>query len=435
MHSCRAGLAAALLLLRVAPRGGAAALPGVELEPPRLVGSSNNSATHYWFPSNMAVVFNESHLLLDARLADDCSDYFCNKTNTCKSSDPSHQVSLSTDGGSTFTPMWEVGGSSPWSPGLNSRPFLGSCTVVLNDTARLSLYQGKIWSPWKSKAAVFNLDSVVGLRWQIAERAVSYGGAEGVCGTGHLWGQNAIEIQNDRAHDRNLLLSAQCDVKVGRGPTERKEATALIFSSSDGYDWELKSTVPVIAPAGVPPCTSPGENTIVELTGHRLLLVARCGDGQQLLGWVSTDKGSTWRRHKMPDNMRGVMPVAIRMDNSAVVMTTGRGGLALWLNAKGDGEEWELTNLSEKHNLLIHQNSKLNGTSLQYTDAWVQFNATGESTSYNTLRKLGANDGIVCYDRTSSSSAVPGRPSCSPPGNRDKNEKLFCMRFHVTSIP
>ena len=42
----------------------------LQLEPPELVGHSNQSKTHYWFPTDMAVVFNATHFLLDARLAD-----------------------------------------------------------------------------------------------------------------------------------------------------------------------------------------------------------------------------------------------------------------------------------------------------------------------------------------------------------------------------
>ena len=51
----------------------------IRLEPPYLVGASNKSASRYWFPTDMVVVFNESHFLIDARLADDCGDYFATK--------------------------------------------------------------------------------------------------------------------------------------------------------------------------------------------------------------------------------------------------------------------------------------------------------------------------------------------------------------------
>ena len=67
-------LTIAMLLLFV--QHGCAELE-LKMKPPRLVGASNDSATHYWFPTDMAVVFNASHFLLGARLADDCSDYFC----------------------------------------------------------------------------------------------------------------------------------------------------------------------------------------------------------------------------------------------------------------------------------------------------------------------------------------------------------------------
>ena len=97
-------------------------------------------------------------------------------------------------------------------------------------------------------------------------------------------------------------------------------------------------------------------------------------------------------------------------------------------HANGDGKEWALTNLAKEHNTLILQNRKLNGSALQYTDEFIHFNMTKESTSYNTLRKLGTNNGMVCYDRLSKTGLVPG---CYPPGNRDKNDHVFCMRFSV----
>jgi hypothetical protein len=412
------------------PSSATAALK-ISLQPPSLVGASNDSATHYWFPTDSAVVFNASHFLIDARLADDCSDYFCNHSTTCKPSDPSHQISMSTDGGRSFVPQWNVGGVSPWSPEVAKRPFLGPSVLVLNTTTQLALYQGKTWAPWKTTAVLFSLDPASGLSYELAERPVSYEGADTVCGTGHLWNQGVIQVSDGGG----WILSAQCDVKVGKGPSERKESSILLFSSHDGYRWNLTGpALPAVAPAGATPCDSPGENTIVELTGAGgWLLIARCGDGLPLLGWVSQDRGRSWRRHKLPPTMHGVMPVAVRMDNGAIVLVTGRGGLALWLNRRGDGKEWTLTNLAEAHNKLVLQNQKLDGLSLQYTAAFVAFNATKESTSYSTLRKLGGNDGVVCYDRLSSSDAVPDKPSCSPPGNRDKNDHVFCMRFHLAT--
>ena len=133
--------------------------------------------------------------------------------------------------------------------------------------------------------------------------------------------------------------------------------------------------------------------------------------------------------------MHGVMPVLVRMANGAIVLVTGRGGLALWLNAKGDGQDWTLTNLGAAHNTLVLQNPELHGASLQYTDAFVQFNRTGESTAYSTLRRLGDNDGVVCYDRKSYTNGPQDdyQSTCAPPGNRDKNDHLFCARFSVAS--
>ena len=125
----------------------------LELSVPELVGASRNASTHYWFPTNCAFSFNESHLLLDVRLADDCSDYYCNKTHTHKPSDPSHQILQSLDGGATFAPLYTVHGHSPWDSQTALKPFLGPCTIDVNATSRMVLYQGQIRAPWQVRGA------------------------------------------------------------------------------------------------------------------------------------------------------------------------------------------------------------------------------------------------------------------------------------------
>ena len=60
--------------------------------------------------------------------------------------------------------------------------------------------------------------------------------------------------------------------------------------------------------------------------------------------------------------------------------------------------------------------------------------ATRETTAYNTLRKLGPDSGILCYDRLSSSTTPGSKDNPSwrgPPGNRDAEDHIFCMRFRL----
>lgn len=315
------------------------------LSPPVLVGASN-ARTQYWFATNMVVVFNATHFLIDARLADDCSDYFCNHTSP---SDPSHQISLTTDGGESFVPLWTVSGSSPWSPSVATRPFIGSTTLHLNATTRFSLYQGQVKAPWECPASIFTLHPTLGLSWRLAERPVKFNGVSPVCGSGHMWNQDVVEVDGG-----GWLLSAQCEESSTQG------TNALIFRSFDGYRWDLRSSFPVVSPPGHPVCTSPGENTLVYLAnGAGLLLVSRCGDNLPLLGWVSADNGVTWQRFDLPESVRGVMPVAVRTGSGAIVLATGRGGLAMWLNEEGDGKNWTIINIGEAHNRLILHNNKL----------------------------------------------------------------------------
>ena len=146
----------------------------LELSVPELVGASQNASTHYWFPTNCAFSFNESYLLLDVRLADDCSDYYCNKTHTHKPSDPSHQILQSFDGGATFAPLYTVRGHSPWDRQTALKPFLGPCTIDVNATSRMVLYQGQIRAPWQVTASFFNLDDEGKLQMGLTRRLTRY---------------------------------------------------------------------------------------------------------------------------------------------------------------------------------------------------------------------------------------------------------------------
>jgi hypothetical protein len=383
----------------------------LSLEPPALVGASERAATHFWFPSGAGVALNSSHVVLDVRLADDCGDYYCNKSNTHKPSDPSHQVLLSTDGGRSFAPWYDVGGFSPWDPTTHGRPFMGPCVIQPNDTSWLVLYQGRILPPlWQSPVARLSVDGGA-LRPGLTSAQASYRAAGQLC-NGRMWTQ---AVERARAPTVGWVLSAQCDT------ADRSGAAALIFGSTDGFDWDLKASIAVASHTA--PCTSPGENTIVRLATGALLLVARCGAGQPLLGWVSDDDGTSWQSHMLPTAMQGVMPTAVRMANGAIVLATGRGGLAVWLNPAGDGREWAFTNIGEEHNRLV------DSAALRFTPAIVAMNITHETTAYNTLLRLGPETGVVCYDRLSWSNKSSWN---GPPGDRGGEDHVFCMRFQVS---
>eukprot|EP00912_Choanoflagellata_sp_UC4_P002291 UC4_evm7s1442 len=391
----------------------------LELSPPDIVGSSRDAMTHFWFTTNSAIVLNESYIMLDVRLADDCADYYCNKSKTHKPSVPSHEVLLSRDGGRSFMNFYNVKGRSPWDTQTSSAPFIGPCVIDLNESARLVLYQGQIQKPWESPASVFNLDKVSGhIGMGLSEKIVRYHGIEKICNS-HMWNQAVLKIPLYE-EETSWLLTAQCD-------NLDHKTSVLIFHSSNSFDWMLRSSINLSHVASG--CESPGENTVVPLLENGLLLVARCGSDQTLLGWSSFDGGHTWQRHALPEAMKGVMPVAIKMGN-AIILTTGRGGLALWLNPFGDGRNWSLINIGKAHNELILHNDKIDGANLQFTASFAEYmNMTRESTAYNTLFKLDSKRGCVCYDRLSwdNKSSWNG-----PPGNRAQNDHVFCMQFVIS---
>ena len=298
-----------------------------------------------------------------------------NKSNTHKPSNPSHEVSLTTDGGATFHPLYRVGGYSPWDNSTATAPFLSACSLPLNLTTRLVLYLGQIKAPWETPASYFALvddDGTIGrtsigkndfdvqgstqtqvpVRYGVlSDRVVRYHGVDTLCNGTHMWIQAVVEDESTSSDgQQRWLLSAQCH-----------HGSMPVFESTDGFDWFLRSYVE--APPG---CRSAGENTIVRLnnTGS-LLLIARCDSDLPLHAWISSDDGAHWSPHTLPAGMKGVMPVAIRMDSGGIVLATGRGGLAIWFNQLGDGQDWHLYNLAVLHNELILQNKAVPGAKLQ----------------------------------------------------------------------
>ena len=118
---------------------------------------------------------------------------------------------------------------------------------------------------------------------------------------------------------------------------QRRKLPLLLYSAqkTDYVEFDVQSQRN--SSVGEKQCTSPGENTSVQLSGKGLLLVARCGDNQQLLAWVSTNGAITWQRHRHKECLShaGRSAHGQRCDCT----DNWAWGLALWLNANGDGRD------------------------------------------------------------------------------------------------
>jgi len=138
----------------------------------------------------------------------------------------------------------------------------------------------------------------------------------------------------------------------------------------------------------------------------------------------STDEGHSWTPAKSlgsgdPSAMGGpasVEPKMALLDNGAVVISTGRVGLFLWISLT-NGESWMPFNLVSCHDVAgiwvaffqecqqsrcgqaLFHNSRMPPLD-QYSAAFVRGAGDSvESTSYTSMVHLGGNDVLVCYDR------------------------------------
>ena len=231
-----------------------------------------------------------------------------------------------------------------------------------------------------------------------------------------------------RLPDGSLLLVAKSILGTGPG----RLSCVAIRSEDGGFTWRFASVV--AAASEVPYAVEgPSEASLALLANGTLLAVMRV-EGQSghyapYISKLSDDGGRTWRALR---SLRGggsggvpgagcVRPRLLALEIGgarSLVLTGGRPNplsrdQLLWLNPKGDAEEWEAYSLSYWHNRLLD-----NASHPQRYKQWAfppaATNASRafprEDTSYNSLVRTGDASGFVLY-------------GCGP--------RAFAMRFEV----
>lgn len=122
-----------------------------------------------------------------------------------------------------------------------------------------------------------------------------------------------------------------------------------------------------------------------------------------------------------------VFPQIRRLRSGALVLTGGRAGLFLWVNADGTARSWTRVNLAAAHNRLLAAQPEL-----LFSEACV--NITGPyqprpdvagTTSYTGMAVLDDADAIlVSYDRLANGWHYP-------PGPYGTEDRVFTMRIHI----
>ncbi len=163
----------------------------------------------------------------------------------------------------------------------------------------------------------------------------------------------------------------------------------VVAESSDGLAWQIRS---VVADHDCPlkGVEGPNEAALCRLRDGRLMCVFRIEANKPYGQCFSDDEGLTWSPPQKINGPYSVQPsLAVRKDGS-VVLSGGRPGLNLWINADGSGLTWERLDLRAHHNACLPDEAIQTVETLE----------TGEmTTGYTEVAILDDTHLLVIYDR------------------------------------
>jgi hypothetical protein len=228
-----------------------------------------------------------------------------------------------------------------------------------------------------------------------------------------------------------------------------------IASSDQGASWEFRSAISwdsKVMPSAV---EGPCESALVTMPdGLTLLSVFRIEDYTNLWAVTSSDQGRTWSTATEIDAW-AVFPQLRALPSGALVLTSGRPGIGLWLadgRATGAATEapprsWKYYNLAQQHNALWPGSASSAGHAdlLFLAPELAVVNAASKPSipmltkAYTGLTTTGCEEGgdnntmacnlVVSYDRLANGNDGP-----DPPGPHGSVDAAFTMRVTVKAL-
>jgi hypothetical protein len=175
----------------------------------------------------------------------------------------------------------------------------------------------------------------------------------------------------------------------------------VVAESDEGRHWKFRSII-----AG-PECQLPGkegpcESALARLRDGRLVCVYRLDANATYGHSFSSDDGKTWTKPaSLPKDVFSVQPSLKVLTDGALALSGGRPGIFLYLNAAGDAKTWEKIDLLAHHNATVPTGEKINGP--------------GNTSSYTEVVALDERNLLVIYDR------IPHSWSAIPDGSQETN--------------
>ena len=212
------------------------------------------------------------------------------------------------------------------------------------------------------------------------------------------------------------------------GNFEKENRYSLLsVVSRDGKHWRYRSTV-ADARCPLEGVEGPCESAFARLKDGRLLCVFRLHSGAPLGQTYSSDEGRTW---SAPVSMRGprsVQPSLAVLKSGIVLLTTGRPGISLWLNADGKAGDWQEIDLVKHHNASRPAErfayDKTTGSASNNT----QFTAVDGTSSYTEIVALDDKNLLCIYD-----TIPPGWNRDPLPSKAQRPNSVWVIRVTVQS--
>ena len=189
-----------------------------------------------------------------------------------------------------------------------------------------------------------------------------------------------------------------------------KRYSLVLAESRDGVRWAVRS---VIADEN---CKlkgeeGPCESAVCRLKDGRLMCVFRLASNVPYGQTWSKDDGRTWTEPVAMADAISVQPSLAVMKDGTVVLSGGRPGLYLWVNADGTGKDWVRVDVLAIHNS-CHPSEPID--------------KPGRTTSYTEVVPLDDTHLLYVYDR------VPHGWNAIPKDSADTNS-VWVMRVRLAN--
>jgi hypothetical protein len=216
-------------------------------------------------------------------------------------------------------------------------------------------------------------------------------------------------------------------------------SVVTLASSDYGASWQFRSAINWDPKRMPTDAQGPCEPSLVVMPDNKTLMsVFRLTDGKNLWQAISTDQGKTWGVAG-ETNAWSVFPQLRALPNGALVLSSGRPGIGLWLaDGGGDGApdplSWKFYNLAQEHNNLMESSAGVDllypAPELAVSNASSRVSHPVMTKAYTGLETLGCDQEkcllVVSYDRLSNGNAGP-----DPPGPHGLADAAFTMRVTV----